>query len=393
MVQRSKLTSKKIRALTPSSKRYTVNDGFGLALRVQPTGTKSWVLRLSFNGRVSDKILGHFPDLTLAQARQKARQIKQELGQDAPNGYTFRDAFILWCNLKRNRITSYKDERRRIERHILPLIGNRQIDEITAPLIINTVKPIERAKKQATLKRILMRTREILDLAVCAGYIQHNPIARVSKVFAPPRVKPMPSLHWSELPHAFAVMQSAPPRTQLLFLWACVTLLRPGECVKVRWDWIDGNTLTIPASEMKKGREHRVPLDPLAIDILALAKTLSPHPKSSYIWAGRSTGSHMSEQTISKFLHTSPLSGRLVAHGIRSIGRSWLADHEAPFEVAESCLSHVSGSAVSRAYQRSDYLTLRRHWMSLWNSYVLDCARKAQFLPSLPSLSKDPANC
>lgn len=392
MVQRSKLTSKKIRALQPSSKRYTVNDGHGLTLRVQPTGTKSWVLRISFNGRVSDKVLGRFPELTLAQARQQARQIKQELGQDAPNGYTFRDAFTLWCNLKRGRIASYKDERRRIERHILPFIGNRQIDEITAPLIINTVKPIERAKKQATLKRILMRTREIMDLAVCAGYILHNPIARVSKVFAPPRVKPMPSLHWSELPLAFSVMQSASVRTQLLFLWACVTLLRPGECVKVRWDWVDGETLIIPAHEMKKGREHRVPLSPLAINILTLAKTLSPHPKSSYIWAGRSTGSHMSEQTISKFLHASPLSGRLVAHGIRSIGRSWLADHEAPFEVAESCLSHVSGSAVSRAYQRSDYLTLRRHWMSLWDSYVLDCAQKAQFLTSLLSLSRTPDN-
>lgn len=367
-----------------------MSDGFGLSLKVHPTGKKSWVLRISFNGRVTDLLLGHFPDLSLAQARQLARRKKLEIGQDAPNGYTFRDAFSLWCNLKRGRIVSYKDERRRLERFILPTLGNRQIDQITAPLVINTVRSIDRSGKQATLKRVIMRTREIMDLAVCAGYIQHNPIARVSKVFAPPIVSPMPAVHWSELPDVFNVVSSATYRTQVLFLWSCLTLLRPIEAVKIRKEWIEDDVLTIPASEMKKGRTHRVPLTSIALSVIELAQRLSPPPKSPFIWAGRRAGSHMSEQTIAKFLHTTPLKGRLVAHGIRSIGRSWLADHEAPFEVAESMLSHVSGTAVSRAYQRSDYLTLRRAWSDRWNAYVLDCAREVHFLPELFEFGRVP---
>lgn len=360
-----------------------MSDGHGLTLKIQPSGTKSWVLRISVNGRVTDLALGHWPDVSLMQARQIARRKRKEIGQEPPRGYTLSDAWRLWKNLKRGRIVSYQDEKRRMERYIIGPIGSRQIDEITAPLVIQTVKSIERAGHQATLKRVLMRTREVMDLAVCAGFIQHNPIDRVSRVFAAPIVTPMPSVHWRELPAVMEVMKSAPRRTQLLFAWACLSLLRPIETVKVRWDWIDGDTLIIPASEMKKGREHRLPLLPSMVAVLAAAKEISPHPKSALIWSGRSSGAHISAQTLAKFLHATVFKGQLVAHGIRSLGRSWLADHDAPFEAAEACLSHVSGSAVSRAYQRSDYLTQRRQLMTVWCQYVSDCAQKAGFLPDI----------
>lgn len=366
-----------------------MSDGHGLTLKVQPTGTKSWVLRLSVNGRVTDIVLGHWPEVSLMQARQIARRKRKEVGQEPPRGYVLRDAWRLWKNLKRGRIVSYQDEKRRMERYVIGPLGGRQIDEITAPLIIQTVKGIEAAGHQATLKRVLMRTREVMDLAVCAGYIQHNPIDRVSRVFAAPVVTPMPSVHWKELPSVMEVMKSAPYRTQLLFLWTCLSLLRPIETVKVRWEWIDGDTLVIPASEMKKSREHRVPLLPEMRSVFDAAVKVSPHPRSPFIWAGRSRGSHMSAQTLAKFLHETPLKGRLVAHGIRSIGRCWLADHDANFEASEACLSHVSGSAVSRAYQRSDYLTQRRKLMADWTTYVVECAQRVQFLEGIFGKSAD----
>ena len=97
-------------------------------------------------------------------------------------------------------------------------LGRRQLDEITAPLVIATVRHIEAEGHQATLKRVLMRTREIMDLAVCAGYIQHNPIDRVSRVFAAPIVKPMPAPPWRELLLVMETMKDAPARMRVLFL-------------------------------------------------------------------------------------------------------------------------------------------------------------------------------
>ena len=87
------------------------------------------------------------------QARQIARRKRKELGQEPPRGYILQDAFRLWCNLKRGRIVSYMDEKRRLERYVIQPLGRRQLDEITAPLIIATVRHIEAAGHQATLKR------------------------------------------------------------------------------------------------------------------------------------------------------------------------------------------------------------------------------------------------
>ena len=335
------LSTKKIAALKPREKRFTISDGHGLTLRVMPSGVKSWVFRLSETGKVTDITLGRWPEMSLKAARQEARRRRKVAGLTPQRGYVLNDAFRLWKNLKRGRIVSYRDEKKRIEQYVMSKIGNRQLDEITAPLIIHTVMPIERSGKRSTLKRILMRTREILDLAVCAGFIPHNPIERVSKVFAPPRVKPMPAVHWKELPDVMRVMTEAPRDMQLLFAWSLLSMLRPGENAKLKWEWIDEDVLTLPASEMKKRRIHRVPLS------------------------------------------ETPLRGRLVGHGLRSVARGWMADNGMPFEASEACLSHVTGSAVSRAYQRSDFLESRRQIVTAWSSFVSDCARSANFLPGV----------
>ena len=329
--------------------------------------------------------------MTLAQARQLARRKKKEVGQEPPPGYTLRDAFKLWCGLKRGRIVSYQDERRRLERYLIGPIGSRQLDEITAPLVIHTVKGLDKSGKRATLKRVLMRTREVLDLAVCAGYITHNPIERISRIFAPPVVKPMPSVHWKELPDVMRVMAAAPRRVQVLFLFQLATMLRPGEAASIRKDWIEDGTLTIPASSMKKDREHRVPLTSFVLALIEEEKRLSPHPRAAFVFSGRRAGTHVSTQALAKHLHGTELKGKLVAHGLRSIARSWAADQSVPFEVAEACLSHVVGSQVSRAYQRSDFLEARRAVMAAWSAHIEHCARSAGMLAGFPWPERDTA--
>lgn len=95
------ITSKKLAALKPRQKRYSIAVGYGLSLKVQPSGTKSWVLRICTLGRVADLAIGHFPEMSLAEAKQIARRKRKELGQEPPLGYTLKDAFHLWCNLKK----------------------------------------------------------------------------------------------------------------------------------------------------------------------------------------------------------------------------------------------------------------------------------------------------
>lgn len=379
------MTSRSIQALKPKDRRYTIAVDKGLALRVQPSGTKSWVLRIPTNGRVIDITLGHFPDLGLQQAKAEARKRQKQFDIDPVSSYTLNDAFALWCSAKKGRIVSYEREKRTISFHLIKYLGNYQLDEISAPLVIKTVRCIEARGHQCTLKHVLMRLREMLDLAVFAGYISHNPISKISKAFAPAVTTPMPSLDWRMLPAVMRVMKEASPRLQNYFLFSVCSMLRPGEVAILEKSWLDNDVITIPAQSMKKRRQHRVPVSSLMKKLLEREKQFSPHPRNKFIFAGRKSNGHISKQALAKYLLHTDLGGQIVPHGFRSMARCWMADNNVSFEIAESCLSHVAGDKVYRAYQRSDFLESRRMVMERWSSYVLFCAASAGLLDETPT--------
>lgn len=365
----------KVEKLKPENKRYSISLGNGLTVRVMPSGKISWVVRIPFANRVKDITIGHYPEMNKRQAIHQARLERKKYELKPPKGYTFKDAFMLWCNLKRGDIVSYKNERLRIEKYLIKPLGSHQIDEITAPMIVKLMQPLDKFNKRSTLKRCLMRVREIFNLAVCAGYISHNPMLGLSKLFKAPKVTPRASVDWRRLAEILNKVALFPNQQKLIFLFSLSTLLRPGEVVKIKWSWIDEDKLIIPAEEMKKRREHRVPLSDLSLSLLKLIKESSKHKRSAYLFTGTKSNKHVCSQYLTNFLRTQEeFKDTLVPHGIRSIGRTWMADQEISYEVAEACLSHVSGDTVSRAYQRSDYFETRKDVMQRWNSYILSCA-------------------
>lgn len=346
------LTSKKIAALKPRAKRFQITDQFGLALRVQTSGVKSWVLRVPQNGRIVDITIGHWPEISLMHARAIARQKRKELELEPSSSFTVRDAFRFWCSKKRGRISSYRDEKIRLEKYVISKIGSRQLDSITPPIVIKLMEPIEAAGHQSTVKRLLMRTREIFDMAVNAGYLQSNSLAKITRVFPVPEVRHMPAPDWRELPIVISQIEAtAPPKYKILFYFSLATLLRPGEVVSIRLDWINEEAITIPAESMKMKRTHRIPLTLFLISIINEAKRIRKNKRSPFLFPAANVNRPISSQALAKWLHDQDVfRGRLVAHGLRSIGRSWFADNDVPFEIAEACLAHVVGSQVVRAY-------------------------------------------
>ncbi len=269
-----KVTEKYIKRLAPKEKRFTVAVGESLFLRVMPSGVKSWVLRAYVRGTVRDITLGRCPELSLLQARQAARLKRQELKIKPSKGLTFNDALRLWKSKKRGRIVSYADELARINTYLTPKLGKLPLDEITAPTALNLLMGIE--DKLPTLRRVLMRLNEILDLAVCAGLIPSNPCRRLSKVFAPHTPTHRPYIPAERLGELFKLLVPEPEWFRLYVLLAVYTLLRPAELSALRRDWIDGDVLTVPAEHMKKRRPHRVPLCPEVLKLINLLHSLSP---------------------------------------------------------------------------------------------------------------------
>ena len=102
---------------------------------------------------------------------------------------------------------------------------------------------------------------------------------------------------------------------------------------------------------------------------------------NDYLFSAQTINGHTSSDTLGKLLRTNGYRDKLVGHGIRSIGRNWMAFHEneIPFSVAEMCLSHVVGNQVTRAYFRTDLLEERKNAMNMWSKYVESLASCKDF--------------
>lgn len=368
------LTERKIQKLPPKDKRYSVALGDGLSIRIYPSGSKTWLFRFYEYGTVRDLTLGKYPDLSLAQVRQIVRRKRAELKLSPSKGISFGYAFKLWKKKKR-KLKTYKKECQLIKLHLLPALGTTALDDITAPRVIVILAPLE--NKLPTLRHVLMRLNEILELAVCAGLIAQNPCRKLSKIFAPHTPAHRPYIPADELKNFFILFKDEPLWLQLYALFSTYSLLRPIEVSSIRWDWIEDGILTIPAEKMKMGRTHRVPLCKDIVKILEMIKSLITK-RSSYVWAfGR--GDHINKQYLSTFILKTPLKGKLCHHGLRATSRTWLKSQGIEFHIAEDALAHTSGDVTVRAYLRDDYLEerkeiMQRWWQFIYSEYCAVCA-------------------
>jgi integrase len=222
-----------------------------------------------------------------------------------------------------------------------------------------------------TLKRVLMRLNEILELAVCAGLLGFNPCRRLSKVFARHTPINRPYIEASRLGELFALLCGQPLWFHCYVLFAVYSMLRPIEVSSIRTQWICTDILQMPPDIMKKRRAHRVPLCEPVLKLIRLTRRLHTH-RSVYLFAFGRGGAHINKQHLSKFLEHSALRGKLCHHGLRATGRTWMRDEGVAHEIAEDALAHVSGSATERAYLRGDYLEQRREIMQKWWTYIFN---------------------
>lgn len=378
------LTTNLIAALASKDKRYQVPDKDGLFLRVTPAGKKSFFYEYRSQGGKLSGTLGEWPAMSLDDARAAFAKIKE---RDNPiAGVTFGQAFASWLEMKRPTVTPdciFNIERRAI-RYVLPTFKNTPLLEITAPAMIKALQPLYDADKKETLARCIIIVNQVLDWCVNGGLMPHNPCIRIGKFFlARAEKKPRPSISAKELPELLRLVYTAKRLTiqsQLYFYWSVCSMLRPGENAALEWAWIKGDVLTLPAAAMKMRKEHRVPLTPFMLKILAEQKRVCDltTPGTSFIWPSETKSGHISPESANKFLRENGYRDRLVMHGLRSMARSWMAEQGIDRDIAEACLAHQDKNRVVVVYQRYDFLKQRRLAMEQWTDYVERCLEKAK---------------
>ncbi|SDR68212.1 Integrase [Halopseudomonas litoralis] len=394
--QAIRLTEAKIKNAKAQEKDYVMGDGDGLQMRIRINGSKLW--NFNYYHPLTKKRLnmglGAYPEISLSQARRmtvEAReliaigvdpkehrdQVRQE--QRAATEHTLEKVAEAWFNLKKENVTAAyaEDIWRSLALHVLPDIGQTPISKITAPKVIDLLRPLETKGSLETVKRVSQRLNEIMTYAVNSGLIHANPLSGIRAVFKKPKKQNMASLRPDELPELMVALANASIKrtTRALIEWQLHTMTRPVEAATTRWSDIDleKKIWTIPAERMKKRRPHTIPLSRQALAILEALKPYSGHRE--YVFpADRNPRDHCNSQTANMALKRMGFGGRLVSHGMRSLASTTLNEQGFDPELIEVALAHVDKDEVRSAYNRADYIERRRPMMEWWSRHIQQAA-------------------
>ena len=372
-----------VRKASKSGRYY---DGNGLFLKIDPSGAKRWGQRLVIHGRQRTLGLGGCALVSLAEARQAAlenRKIARAGGDPlaqsrrTTNIPTFEAAAATVIDLHRH---GWRNEKHAaqweatLRGYVFPRLGQRSVADITTADVMAVLMPIWNEKPE-TARRVRQRISTVMKWAVAQGYRADNPAGDAIGA-ALPKHNGKAKRHHRALPHgevAAAIKavrgSGAGIAVKLAFEFLVLTAARSGEVRLATWDEIDkkAKTWTVPASRMKAGLEHRVPLCDRALAILDEARALADG--SGLVFPGTRVGKPLSDMTLSKLMRDLGLEA--VPHGFRSSFRNWAGEcANAPREVMELSLAHTVRNKVEAAYNRTDLFERRRTLMDQWASYL-----------------------
>lgn len=365
----------------------------GLGLQILPSGGRTWILRATIGSRRREMGLGGYPDVTLAKAREAAREARDlirrgidpiEAGRDARRALrqapgrelTFRSAAEAYMAAHE---ASWKNSKHRDQwaatliKYAYPVLGEIDVAKVELPHVMDVLEPIWLAKTE-TAKRLRGRLEMVLDWATVREFRTGSNPARwrghLDKLLARPskvrRIIHHRALPVSDLPDFMKALSKSEGVGARALEFAILTAARSGEVRGATWREIDlSNRLwIIDGVRMKAGREHRVPLSDAAVRVLCGLPAGKPDEP---VFTAMS-GGILSDMTISAVLRRMKVDA--VPHGFRSTFRDWAAERtHYPNEVAEMALAHSVGNKVEAAYRRGDLFEKRVSLMGDWAGF------------------------
>jgi integrase len=390
-----KLSAIKIAHLVRAKKPGRHGDGGGLYLQLSRYGgTPSWVFRYRVAGKLREMGLGSLATWSLAEARERARKLRQLRGEgrdplderragqlqarlEAARGMTFKEcaeAYIAahqagWKNVKHREQWPSS-----LETYVYPALGGLPVQAVDVALLMKVLAPIW-LQVPETASRVRGRIESVLDWATASGYRQgdnparwrghlENLLPRTSRVR---RVEHHAALPYAELPAFMEVLRQRETVSARALEFLILTAARTGEVIGATWSEIDleGRLWTIPGERMKAGREHRVPLSDRA---LAILKEMRRVREGSFVFPGVRAGRGLGADALAAVLRG--IAPETTVHGFRSSFCDWISEQTAfPSEVREMALAHTVGDKVAQAYRRGDMVDKRRQLAEAWSRH------------------------
>ena len=378
---RARLTALKVQQVKAPGKYY---DHHGLFLRVEPTGSKRWVQRLTIAGKQREIGLGSASLISLVEARDLAIANKKSAREGLDpiaikstqiNIPTFEDACVEVHALRAPTWSNPKHAAQflaTLKTYVCPKLGKREISKLTSADVLSVLTPIWTSKPE-TARRLKQRISVVMQWAIAKGFRADDPAAALNSALPKNSQKPQHRkfIPYDQVTECLNVVKAskASQSTKLAIELLILTGVRSGEVRGANWSEIDLNARVwvIPSSRMKMREEHRIPLSATAVAVLNSAKELDDG--GGFVFSGSKVGKPLSDMTLSKLIKELGFNADI--HGFRTSFRTWVQEKtNITFEVAEAALAHKTGSAVVVAYARSNLFDKRRQLMERWDLFL-----------------------
>lgn len=385
-----KLTARQISTAKPQDKPYKLSDGGGMYLLVNPNGSRYWRLKYRYAGKEKLLALGVYPDVTLADARNKRNEAKRVLAAGADpsdvkqsikeaKAIAMQNSFELiaieWHKHKKpNWSSGYADDiLESLRKDIFPFVGKRAITDIKPIDMLAVLKKLEERGVLDKLKKIRQACKQIFTYAVITGRAEYNPVADLAGALKPPKQQHYPHLQRDELSGFIEALKdySGSKLTQTATFLLMYTGVRTIELRAAEWKEFDftNNLWQIPKERMKMRRPHLVPLSSQVKSMLLEVKSISGRGK--YVFPGRNdAGKPMSEASINQVIKRVGYDGRATGHGFRHTMSTIL--HEQGFNTAwiEAQLAHADKNTIRGTYNHAQYLEGRREMVQWYADFL-----------------------
>ena len=384
------LSEYQIRAARPKDRPYKLSDGHGLALLVNPNGGRLWRLRYRFAGREGMIALGSYPATTLKEARERRDAARKQI-EAGLNPSTLRTeardrrevTFEVLAREWLGRQTFTDKTRSKAEwmlnELVMPHLGDRPINELTAPEVLSVLRRIEARGRLETCHRTKWRIGQVIRYAIATGRAQRDPTADLRGALNPVRSVNRAAItaprRFGELLLAIDGYMGQGTTWGALKL-APLVFVRPGELRAAEWSEfaLEGEApeWRIPAERMKMREEHIVPLSRQAVDILGELQAFSG--RGTYLFPSLRTSTQpISENTLNAALRRLGFAkDEMTAHGFRATASTLLNEMGVAPDLIELQLAHAERNKVRAAYNRAQRLAERRQMMQRWADHLDD---------------------
>ncbi len=376
-----KITAAKLKSITTPG-RYRAAET--LYLYVQDNGRKTWVQRITIDGRRSDIGLGSFPVVSLAKARQRAFDNRVKIADGAnPLAERQRARMPTFAQAAQryhaSRRPSWKNEQHArswmqvVQKHAYPVLAEYQVDRITQADVLAVLEKIW-TQRPETARRVRQRIRSVLRYCEAHGFVDRNVAGdAIDGALAPmPKVKEHhAALPFAEAPAAFTAIGSRVSAARLCLRFLFLTASRSNESREATWKEIDteNRVWTIPPVRMKGGQEHRIPLTTTMLTVLDAARQYDDGSGTVFP-SGTKPGEALTSASLMKAWRKLPMAGDSTVHGLRNTFGDWAIENGYDLDLADKCLAHKLPSGVQQAYFRTTRFDERTQLMAAWDDFL-----------------------